>query len=152
MMLQPKLHTLCFTMQLGYIYSFIHPRVYETSRVHGFCSSCFSFEVWLHHSTNTIIRTQASSPSSPSPLFLCTHMTFIYRIIWQGIKFGGLTVGLCNRQIKICHNFLLAYILYVWWSCTEPPHLNPPIFLQWWFWATVKFNSHQYFWLYGKWK
>ena len=35
-------------MQLGCI--FIHPRVYEISRIHGFCysTSCFSFEVWLH--------------------------------------------------------------------------------------------------------
>ena len=41
--------SLYFTMQLGCI--FIHPRVYEISRVHGFCTSCFSFEVWLHHST-----------------------------------------------------------------------------------------------------
>ena len=30
----------------------IHPRVYELSRVHGFCTSSFSFEVWLHHSTS----------------------------------------------------------------------------------------------------
>ena len=39
-------------MQLGCI--FIHPRVYEISRVHGFCTSCFSFEVWLHHSTMNV--------------------------------------------------------------------------------------------------
>ena len=37
---------LYFAMQLGCI--FIHSRVYEISRVHGFCTSCFSFEVWLH--------------------------------------------------------------------------------------------------------
>ena len=44
------LQSLYFTMQLGCI--FIHPKVYEISRVHGLCtSSCFSFEVWLHHST-----------------------------------------------------------------------------------------------------
>ena len=30
-------------------YIFIHPRVHDISRVHGFCTSCFSFEVWLHH-------------------------------------------------------------------------------------------------------
>ena len=39
--------SLYFTMQLECI--FIHPRVYEIFRVHGFCNSCFSFEVWLHH-------------------------------------------------------------------------------------------------------
>ena len=35
-----------------------------------------------------------------------------------------------NRQIKIRQNFLLAYILYIWRSHTEPPNLNPLIFLQ----------------------
>ena len=29
-------------------------RVYEISRVHGFCTSCFSFEVWLHHRINKV--------------------------------------------------------------------------------------------------
>ena len=48
--------SLYFTMQLGCI--FIHPRVYEISRVPGFCTSCFSFEVWLHHSTNNYIHHQ----------------------------------------------------------------------------------------------
>ena len=47
--------SLYFTMQLGCI--FIHPRGYEISRVHGFCTGCFSFEVWLHHSTNIYIYT-----------------------------------------------------------------------------------------------
>ena len=46
--------SLYFTMQLGCI--FIYPRVYEISRVHGFCTSCFSFEVWLHHSTNHYVQ------------------------------------------------------------------------------------------------
>ena len=32
------------------------------------------------------------------------------RKIWRGIKFGGLAVCLCNRQIKIRQNFLLVYI------------------------------------------
>ena len=48
-----------FTMQLGCISEsytlgciFIHSRVYENSGVHGFCTSCFPFEVWLHQSTN----------------------------------------------------------------------------------------------------
>ena len=53
--------SLYFTMQLGCI--FIHPRVYEISRVHGFCTSCFSFEVWLHHSTSSSVR----------------HVLYIYR-------------------------------------------------------------------------
>jgi hypothetical protein len=30
----------------------LSPRVYETSRVHGVCTSSFSFEVWLHRSTS----------------------------------------------------------------------------------------------------
>ena len=46
--------TLCFSMQLGCIV--IHPRVYELSRVHGFCTSSFSFEVWLHHSTSIYVH------------------------------------------------------------------------------------------------
>ena len=46
--------SLYFTMQLGCI--FIHPRVYEISRVHGFCTSCFSFEVWLHHGTRRDVQ------------------------------------------------------------------------------------------------
>ena len=41
--------SLYFTMQLGCI-------VYEISRVHGFCTSCFSFEVWLHHSTKMYVH------------------------------------------------------------------------------------------------
>ena len=40
-------------MQLGCIV--IHPRVNELSRIHGFCTSSFSFEVWLHHGTSIII-------------------------------------------------------------------------------------------------
>ena len=50
----PQTLLLIFTMQLGCI--FIHPRVYETSRVHGFCTSSFSFEVWLHHSTRRYVQ------------------------------------------------------------------------------------------------
>ena len=34
------------------IFEFIHPRVYETFRVHRFCTSCF--EVWLYHSTSKL--------------------------------------------------------------------------------------------------
>ena len=37
--------------------------VYELSRVHGFCTSSFSFEVWLHYSTSADIA------------FLLEHMT-----------------------------------------------------------------------------
>ena len=39
---------------------------------------------------------------------------------------------------------------YVWWSLTKLPNLNPLIFWQWHFSPTTKFNSRQYFWLYGK--
>ena len=56
--------SLYFTMQLGCI--FIHPRMYEISRVHGFCTSCFFFEVWLHHSTNKISQTISSRDVSHS--------------------------------------------------------------------------------------
>ena len=33
----------------------VYSRVYEISRVHGFCTSCFFFEVWLHHSTKVFV-------------------------------------------------------------------------------------------------
>ena len=71
------------------------------------------------------------------------------RKIWRGIKFGGLADCLRNHQIKTCQNFLLVYI-YVWWSRTEQPNLNPPIPFVMAIWdPTAKFNSHQYFRLYG---
>ena len=38
----------------------IHPRVYKTSkgllRVHGYCTTNFSFEIWLHHSTSIHVQ------------------------------------------------------------------------------------------------
>ena len=65
-----------------------------------------------------------------SDFLSCTvSQMHIYRIAG---KFGGLVVSLCNCQIKIRQYFILAY-MYVWRSLTEPPNLNPPIFLQWWF-------------------
>ena len=40
-------------------------------------------------------------------------------------KFGGeLTAKLKSTNISYLH-------IYIWWSLTEPPNLNPPIFLQW---------------------
>ena len=63
------------------------------------------------------------------------HCILYSRKIWQVIKFGGLAVYLCNRQIKIRQYFLLAYIRI------EIPYrtakLNPPIFLQWRFWVQL---------------
>ena len=69
-------------------------------------------------------------------------------------KFGGelnlavwrsawATVKLKSAKISYSH-------IYIWWSRTEPPNLNPPMAI----WdPTTKFNSHQYFRLYGiKWK
>ena len=59
----------------------------------------------------------------------CLCPVWQYHILYsrkagQGIKF----------RIKICQYFLLIYI-YVWRSHTELPNLDPPVFLQWWFWA-----------------
>ena len=40
----------------------IYPRVYGTSKrlfsVYGYCTSCFSFEVWLHHSTSFYVAAE----------------------------------------------------------------------------------------------
>ena len=45
-------------------------------------------------------------------------------------KFGGLAVY-ATAKLKIC-----SYLhIYAWWSLTEPPNLNLPIFLKWRFGA-----------------
>ena len=69
------------------------------------------------------------------------------RKIWRGIKFGGLYY---NRQIKICQNFLLAYIhvrmaIPYRTAKFKSASILPIAILG----STVKFNSHQYFRLYG---
>ena len=58
---------------------------------------------------------------------------YMYILYCIARKFGGLADCLSNRQIKICHNFLLAYNLYIWRSCTEPLNLNPLIRFRWQF-------------------
>ena len=50
------------------------------------------------------------------------------RKIWRGIKFGGLAVYITTAKLKSAK---ISYShIYVWRSRTEPPNLNPPIFLQ----------------------
>ena len=68
--------------------------------------------------------------------------------IWRGIKFGSLAVCLSNRQIKIHQNFLLAYICMVipYWT-TKFKSVNTFAMAIWD--LTAKFNSRQYFRLYG---
>ena len=68
------------------------------------------------------------------------------RKIWWGIKFGGLAVYITITKSK---NFLLHshIILYVWRSRTEPPSAN--ILAMAILGSTTKFNSCQYFRLYG---
>ena len=67
------------------------------------------------------------------------------RKIWWGIKFGDLAVYLCNHQIKIC-SFLFVYIRMAtpYWTAkfksANMAILGP----------TTKFNSCQYFQLYGR--
>ena len=52
------------------------------------------------------------------------------RKIWRGIKFGGLAVYNIITTAKLkSAKISYSYILYVWRSRTEPPNLNPPIFL-----------------------
>ena len=50
------------------------------------------------------------------------------RKIWRGIRFGGLAVYIATAKLKSAK---ISYShIYVWRSRTEPPNLNPPIFLQ----------------------
>ena len=50
------------------------------------------------------------------------------RKIWRGIKFGGLAVYITTAKLKSAK---ISYShIYVWRSHTEPPNLNPLIFLQ----------------------
>ena len=49
---------------------------------------------------------------------------------WLAISlwYRFMVMTVCNCQIKICQ-YYLHIILYVWWSLTKPPNLNPPIFV-----------------------
>ena len=49
--------------------------------------------------------------------------------IGEELKFGSLAVYIYDHQIKSRQYFILAY-MYVWWSLTKLPSLNPPIFWQ----------------------
>ena len=72
------------------------------------------------------------------------------RKIWRGIKFGGLVVCSSNCQIKIRQNFLLAYIcMAIPYRTANFKSANKFAMAIWE--PTAKFNSHQYFWLYGMW-
>ena len=69
-------------------------------------------------------------------------------------KFGGeLNLAVwrstfATAKLK-CANISYLHI-YMWRSRTEPPNLNPPIFFAIAIWGpTAKFNSRQYFRLYG---
>ena len=59
------------------VYIFIHPTVYE---IHGFCTSCFSFEVWLHHSTNVHVLFLQEKQSGASQ-YKCTRTISIRKAI-----------------------------------------------------------------------
>ena len=70
------------------------------------------------------------------------------RKIWLGIKFGGLAVYLCNRQIKMRQYFILAYI-HVAIPYRTAKFKSANIFAIAIWGPTAKFNSRQYFRLYG---
>ena len=70
------------------------------------------------------------------------------RKIWRGIKFGGLAVYLCNRQIKMRQYFILAYI-HVAIPYRTAKFKSANIFAIAIWGPTAKFNSRQYFRLYG---
>ena len=48
---------------------------------------------------------------------------------WKIWRFGGLHVYVTTAKLKSAKMSYL-HIIYVWRSCTEPPNLNPLIFLQ----------------------
>ena len=71
------------------------------------------------------------------------------RKIWWRIKFGGLAVCLCNRQIKIRQNFLLVYIrMVILYRTAKLKFAN--IFVHAGWGQSAKFNSRQIFRLYDK--
>ena len=70
------------------------------------------------------------------------------RKIWLGIKFGGLAVYLCNRQIKMRQYFILAYI-HVAIPYRTAKFKSANIFAIAIWGPTAKFNPRQYFRLYG---
>ena len=70
------------------------------------------------------------------------------RKFWRGIKFGGLVVNLCNRQIKIHQYFILTYI-HVAIQYRTAKFKSANIFAMTIWGPTAKFNSRQYFPLYG---
>ena len=79
-----------------------------------------------------------ASHSSPLPHSLVPYS----RKIWQ---FGGLYY---NHQIKIHQNFLLTYIrMAIPYRTAKFKSVNILAIVIWG--STAKFNSHQYFWLYG---
>ena len=82
-------------------------------------------------------------------MHMYNHMHIPYsRKIWRRIKFGGLAVYLNNRQIKIRQNFLLAYIRVAIPYRTAKLNSTNTFAMAIWD-PTAKFNSRQYFQLYG---
>ena len=69
--------------------------------------------------------------------------------IWRGIKFGSLEVYSSDRQIKIRQNFLLTYMhMAIPYQIIKFKSANTFAMVIWD--PTAKFNSRQYFWLYGR--
>ena len=89
---------------------------------------------------------------SPYAVFIqvCVNIPYGQKI-WRGIKFGGLAVYFNNRQIKIRQNFLLAYPQYIRmaipYRTAKLKSVNTFAMAIWD--RTTKFNSRQYFRLYG---
>ena len=68
--------------------------------------------------------------------------------IWRGIKFGGLAVYITIAKLKICQNFLLSCIrMAIPYLIAKFKSANILIIAIWG--STAKFNSRQYFRLYG---
>ena len=98
-----------------YVYMYVLYRALVVSINH--CSACgghFHPPCWFLEGGRRCTCTYIV-PLPPVPI----HTVHVYaydlhvpysRKIWQGIKFGGLAVSACDRQIKIRQYFILAYI------------------------------------------
>ena len=76
------------------------------------------------------------------------HVLTVWPEIWHGIKFGGLAVYITTTKLKFAK---ISYLhIYIWQSRTEPPNFKSAnILVIAILGSTAKFNSRQYFQLYG---
>ena len=81
-----------------------------------------------HEEVVNIIRLKKTLTLTLRGMYVC-----IYRIAGKfggKFKFGGLAVYVTTAKLKSTKISYSHIYTYVWRSRTEPPNLNPPIFLQ----------------------